>query len=49
MKASGIRTAPPGHHSTKDDRRARAIYIASFHRNPDKCTCGNHPKAEVKS
>jgi len=43
MKASGIKTAPAGHHVSKDERRARAIDLATNHRQP--CNCGNHPPA----
>lgn len=40
MKASGIKTAPLGHHVTKADRRAKAKLLAQSHR--EGCTRGNH-------
>jgi len=44
QKTSGIKTAPPGHHETKADRRASALLIAKGHK--PHCSCGNHPVIE---
>ena len=46
QKTSGIKTAPPGHHSTKADRRERAVANAESQNHRSGCTCGNHPYSQ---